>query len=100
MVINSTHFNIQWGKGMDFLPDICQVPYILRERKINPVDFYTHSEINWSKQQYNAYAKNRRKMSAGQMKKVGHFLGIPIDDVYTWKVKPPRKGTGNKQSRK
>jgi hypothetical protein len=84
---------------MDFLPDICQVPYILRERKIDPVDFYNDPEIDWTKQQYNAYAKNRRKMSAGLMYKVGQFLEIPMEEVYTWKVKPPRKGTGKKQSR-
>jgi hypothetical protein len=83
---------------MDFLPDICQVPYILRERNIEPVDFYT--EMQWSKQQYNAYAKNRTCMSAGTIKTVAEYFGLPMDDIYTWKLIEPRRGTGNKQSRK
>lgn len=81
---------------MDFLPDICQVPKILRERKIEPVVFYTHPDIDWDKQRYNAYARNRRKMSAGQMYKVGLFLGVPMEELYTWKIAKSRKGTGKK----
>ena len=85
---------------MDFLPDKCQVPNILRDRNIEPVDFYTDPEINWSKQQYNAYAKNRTKMSPGKIKTCAEYFGLPMDDIYTWKVKHSRRGTGNKQSRK
>lgn len=81
---------------MDFLPDKCLVPEILRERNIEPVTFYT--DMGWSKQQYNAYARNRTKMSAGTLKTVAEYFGLPMDDIYTWK-KVPRKGIGNKQSR-
>lgn len=83
---------------MDFLPDICQVPYILRERNIEPVTFYT--DMEWSKQQYNAYAKNRSYMSTGTVKTVAEYFGLPMDDIYTWKKVKRMRGIGNNQSRK
>lgn len=87
---------------MEFIPDKCRVPELLRERHIEPVEFYTDPRINWSKQQYYAYASGRRKMSASQMKKCGHYFGLPMDDIYTWKIVPSRrksKGTGKNENR-
>jgi hypothetical protein len=75
---------------MDIRPGKCLLPQILRERKIEPVDFYT--SLGWVKQKYNAYANNRKKMSIGTLKTVADALQIPMDDVYVWVT--PRKGVG------
>jgi hypothetical protein len=83
---------------MDYHPDICQVPKILRERNIEPRKFY--EDMDWSKQQYNAYAKNRTYMSTGALKTVAEYFGLPMDDIYTWKMVERNRGTGNNQSRK
>lgn len=73
---------------MDFRSGKCLLPQILRERKIEPVDFY--NSLGWNRQKYNAYVKNRKKMSIGTLKTVANALEIPMDDLYEWEE--PRKG--------
>lgn len=82
---------------MAYLPGKCQLPRLLRERRIEPVDFYT--KLGWSKQQYSAYTTGVKKMSIGTLKTVANELGLPMDDIYTW-LFAPRKGVGKKQSSK
>lgn len=67
---------------MAYLPGKCLLPQILRERKIEPVDFY--DSLGWAKQRYNAYAKGRKKMSIGTLKTVADALQLPMDDLYEW----------------
>jgi len=77
---------------MEYRPERCLLPELLRERKIDPVIFYI--ELGWSKQQYSAYVNHHRYMSAGTLKTVAEKLGLPMDDIYTWKAIPLRKGRG------
>lgn len=67
---------------MAYRPGKCLLPQILRERRIEPVDFYTL--IGWSKQQYSAYVNDRKKMSIGTLKTVANALELPMDDLYEW----------------
>lgn len=60
----------------------CLLPQILRERKIDPVEFY--ESIGWSKQQYYVYTKRKRKMSIDTLKTVANALELPMDDLYEW----------------
>jgi hypothetical protein len=67
---------------MAFLPGKCLLSEILREKKIEPVTFYT--KIGWSKQQYSVYVTGKKKMSIGTLKTVANELELPMDDVYEW----------------
>ena len=81
---------------MAFLPDKCRVPKLLRERHIEPVDFYT--DMGWTKQKYWEYVNHIKYMNSGTQKTVAHYFGLPMDDIYTYKW-VPRKGERIKQSR-
>lgn len=64
-------------------PVRCLVPELLRERYIEPVEFYTY--MGWTKQKYWTYANNEVIMSSGTQKTVAHYFGLPMDDIYEYK---------------
>lgn len=67
---------------MAYRADKCLLPQILKERRIEPVQFYT--SLGWSKQQYSAYVNNRKKMSIDTLKTAASALGLTMDDLYEW----------------
>lgn len=71
----------------------CLLPDILRERNIEPVDFYTDPDIGWTKQQYSNIANTKHLMSLLNCIKVSYKLGVPIEDLYDVDIiDAPRKG--------
>lgn len=67
---------------MAYRPGKCQLPRLLKEKKLRLQDLA--DRIGMSKQQLSDYANNRSTMSLKNAKTIAAALKVKVDDLYEW----------------
>lgn len=79
---------------MAYRPVKSLLPDLMRQKRLTPQQLA--NELDLTIQEVSDHANTRKITSLPKAKLYAEYFGIPIDDLYVWKVVPARKRSRQK----